>query len=241
MRKWVLFISVLVAVLPTMLAAQDQDQPYVTVRSNPSGCTVVLSGDITVAGITPTTFSQRLTGHYEIKAHRHGYEAYNSTVVLAGDDATTIQIELSPKTRLKAGFRSLVIPGWGQRYSGESTRGTMLTIGTALAAVTAGILYLDFDDKRDAYDDILSRYQATREVTERRAMADRLYQTQQEAYDAEEAKNIAVGILAGIWIYNVIDAVVFFPDFAIDIYGTSVSLEPQISPDAINLLGVVEF
>ncbi len=42
--------------------AQNAQDATVTVTSNPPGATVMLSGDMTVAGVTPATFTHRLAG-----------------------------------------------------------------------------------------------------------------------------------------------------------------------------------
>lgn len=241
MYKRVALAGLLLVLLVAPLAAQSQSDAHINVRSNPSGCTVVLAGDYTVAGVTPTTFSQPLRGFYRITAYRDGYETYHSSVVLTGNDVTTIEIDLVPKTRVKAGLRSLLIPGWGQRYGGSGTRGTLMTIGTAITGVVAGILYLDFDDKRDDYYSVKARYDATREVSGREAMLPALHTAQQEAYDAEQAKNLGVGILVGLWAYNVIDAMVFFQESQMDIAGVEIGLRPQIESDRVQLVGVFSF
>ncbi len=223
------------------LHAQTDSEAYVNVRSNPSGCTVVLSGDYTVAGVTPTTFSQPLQGFYTVSAHRSGYETYRSSIVLTGRDVTNIEIQLTPKTRFKAGLRSLLIPGWGQRYSDAGTRGTLMTIGALATVTVAGLLYLDFDDKRDEFYEVKRRFNDTREVSGREAMLNELSDAQQAAYDAEQDKNLGVGILVGFWAYSVIDAVLFFPDYNMNVAGVSIGFEPQLAPDQVKLVGVFTF
>ncbi|MFH2056289.1 MAG: DUF5683 domain-containing protein [bacterium] len=241
MYKRVALAGLLLALLVPPLSAQSQSEVHVNVRSNPSGCTVVLSGDHTVSGVTPTTFSQPLRGYYRISAYRDGFDTYHSSIVLTGKDVTTIDINLVPKTRLKAGLRSLLIPGWGQRYSGSGTRGTLMTIGAVAAAAVAGLLYLDFDDKRDTYYDVMERFNDTREVSGREAMLNELYKAQKDAYDAERTKNLGVGILVGFWAFNVVDAMVFFPENGMEVAGVGIGFEPQIEADRVQLVGVFSF
>ena len=241
MRKRVALVGLLLLLLAVPLHAQNESGAHVNVRSNPSGCTVVLSGDYTVAGVTPTTFSQPLQGFYTISVHRDGFETYRSSIVLTGRDVTNIEIQLTPKTRFRTGLRSLLIPGWGQRYSGSGTRGTLLTIGALATATVTGLLYLDFDDKRDEYYRVKRRFKDTREVSGREAMLDELYEAQRAAYDAEQDKNLGIGILVGFWAYNVIDAVLFFPDYDMNVAGVSIGFEPQLEPDQVKLVGVFTF
>lgn len=233
-------IGLLVALAATA-CAQQSGAPGITVRSNPSGATVILSGDFTVAGVTPTVFTQRLNGYYEITAYRPGYETYHSSIILSGRQSTDIEIQLEPKTRAKAALRSLIIPGWGQRYYGSKTKGALLTIGALAGGVTVGLLHLHFDDKRDDYLEINKRFQDTRSVLEREALLDELYEKQKDAYDAEQNRNIGAAILAGFWVYNILDALLFFPDYSIQISGANLSLSPDISTDGLILSGKLEF
>ncbi len=215
--------------------------PAINVTSEPSGATVILTGELTVAGVTPTSFSQRLAGLYKITAFREGYETHNSSIVFSGRDATSINIQLRPKTRVRAGVRSLIIPGWGQRYSGAKTKGTLMTAGALIGGLTVGILHLKFDSERDEYFDFLNQYNSKRTVAEREAMLPQLYQEQKEAYDAEQARNLGGAILAGFWIYNFLDAVLFFPDYGIQVSGANLSLEPQYDGEMVSLTGKVTF
>jgi hypothetical protein len=241
MRKQVAFVSLIVILSAAMLAAQQQPSSVVNVSSNPQGCTVVLSGDMTVSGVTPTTFSQKLQGYYRITAYLDGYESYHSSVVLSGQPSTDIQLILTPKTRAKAGLRSLVVPGWGQMYYGAKTKGAVITIATAASAVVLGILHFDYTNKRDTYDEVHTRYLQTRDVSARESMLNELYQAQKDANDAENRRLVGAGVLAGIWAYNVIDAVLFFPDFGIRISGSELSLRPEVTSDGIKLVGALSF
>ncbi len=222
-------------------SAQNAADATVTVTSNPSGATVMLAGDMTVAGVTPTTFSQRLAGYFKITAYRDGYETYNSSILLSGRDATTLDIKLKPKTRVKAALRSIVIPGWGQRYYGAKGKGALMFAGTLVGAATAGIMHLRFDDKRDDYFDFLALYNAERSVPVKQSMLNELYERQKDAYDAERSRNIVGAVVAGIWVYSVLDAMLFFPDYGISISGANLSVAPEYDGDAIKLVGRIKF
>ena len=231
----------LAASLSVSAYAQNSTGPGVTVRSTPSGATVILNGDFTVAGVTPTVFTQGLNGYYEITAYRPGYETYHSSVILSGDQPMSIDVALEPKTRAKAALRSLIIPGWGQRYYGSSGKGTLLTVGALAGGITVGILHLHFDHERNQYFDVLDRFSGTRSVAEREGLLDELYNKQKSAYDAERARNIGAAILAGFWAYNVLDALLFFPDYSIQISGANLSLSPDFKADGVQLTGKLEF
>jgi hypothetical protein len=222
-------------------AAYSQTAPAVSVSSRPSGATVILSGDYTVTGITPTSFSQGLQGLYRITAHHEGFETYHSTVVLSGRDAVALDFKLIPKTRLRAAIRSLVIPGWGQRYVDSKTKGTVLTLGAVAALATAGAMHLKYENRRDDFDDYNALFHATRSVEEREKMLAQLYTYQKKAYDAENNRNIALGVVGAIWAYNLLDAILFFPDYGLSVSGASLGFQPDHDLQGAKVVGTVRF
>lgn len=232
---------VVIMLLAISGTAQSQTSPIVSVTSKPSGATVILSGDYTVAGITPTSFSQNLLGLYRIAAHHEGYETYHSSIVLSGREAVALDIKMVPKTRLRAAMRSLVVPGWGQNYVGSKTKGALLTIGTLATAATVGVMHLRYDSRRNDYDDFDAIYRQTRSVEEREKMLAEHYTLQKDAYNAERDRNVVLGVLAGIWAYNLLDAILFFPDYGLNVSGTSLGLYPDPDLKGIKVLGRVMF
>lgn len=221
--------------------AQTASDAIVTITSVPPGATVMLTGDLTVAGVTPTKFTQRFAGQYKVKAFCNGYENYNSSVVLAAGQPTDISIQLKPKTRVKAAIRSLIIPGWGQRYYGASTKGALLFVGTAVSGLAAGILHLEFDKDRDDYYAFRDRYEAERLVEERERMLPELNRLQGEADDSERTRNIAAAVVAGFWAYSFLDAIVFFPDYGISVSGAGLSVAPEYDGKEVKLMGRLTF
>lgn len=239
--KWVALCVGMMLTCAGAALAQNATDASVTVTSNPSGATVMLSGDLTVAGVTPATFTQRLAGYFKITAYRDGYETYNSSVLLSGRESTTIDVKLKPKTRVKAALRSIVIPGWGQRYYGSKNKSNLMFFGALVGGATAGIMHLRFESKRDDYLDFLHRYEAERSVPARYLMLAELYSRQQDAYDAERQRNVVGAVAAGIWVYSVLDAMLFFPDYGISISGANLSLAPEYDGETVRLMGRLKF
>jgi hypothetical protein len=239
--EWILLPLIVMLLLAISAAAQAQTSPVVSVSSKPSGATVILTGDYTVAGITPTSFSQNLLGLYRVTAHHEGYETYHSTVMLSGREAVALDIKMVAKTRVRAAMRSLVFPGWGQNYVGAKTKGSLLTIGSLAAAATTGIMHLRYENRRHDYDDYDAIYRQTRSVEEREKMLAKHYSLQKNAYDAEHDRNIVLGVLAGIWAYNLLDAILFFPDYGLSVSGTNLGLYPDPNLEGIRVVGTVKF
>lgn len=239
--EWILLPLVAALLIVSSSTANSQTAPVVSVSSKPSGATVILSGDYTVAGVTPTNFSQSLQGLYQVTAHHEGFETYHSTVVLSGRDAVSLDIKLVPKTRMRAAMRSLVLPGWGQHYIGSKTKGTLLTIGTVAALTTSGVMYLRYENRRQDYDDYNALFHQTRSVEERERMLTKHYALQKDAYNAERDRNVALGVLAGIWVYNLLDVFLFFPDYGLNVSGASFGLYPENDLNGVKVVGTVRF
>ncbi len=232
-------VIILIMVFSVTTLAEDGN---LTVESRPSGTTVVLQGEYELAGVTPVTFNQNLFGRYKLTARRGGYEDYSTTVVLTGSEPRIVAFDMVPKTRFKAGIRSVVLPGWGQIYSGQKTRGVFYTAGTVLSLIVYAAANNDFRDKRDTYNDLRDDYNNARSLAELRDLKPRLDAAQQEAYDAESVKNFTVGAVAFVWAFNVIDAVLFFPDRGYSIGGpASISMDTGDQFDRVQVKLAVRF
>ena len=236
--KRILATVLFCSLLPCLALAQATTGS-VTVVSNPGGAEVVLDGDATLAGVTPTTFHQMLIGRYDVTVRKRGYETYHGEVVLDPTKSTQLEMTLSPKTRLKAAVRSMFLPGWGQRYGDQGTKGWMFHLlaagsiaGYFVADHNFDIKYNKYEHRRDEYDYAVA-HGASREELERRLTA--LTDAQDDAFDYEDYRRISIGTVIGVWGLSVLDALLFFPN-----EGTAFSVEGvDIQPNAnLNQVGV---
>lgn len=183
--------------------------------TTPPGAQVALKGEASVSGLSPVTFSYSLTGEYSLIVKKYGYEDYKTRLALDPAHPQQISVELSPKTGFKAALRSMIIPGWGQRYEDRKTKGFMFSV----LFVGAGLVLLDnqnkFQDREDAYLTRLAEYDAAlnggASIDELTGYHAALVDAQHRAYDAEDNRRIAAGVVAGIWGLNVLDAILFAP------------------------------
>jgi hypothetical protein len=212
-----------------------QSGAVLEVNSDPPGTTISLDGEFKLAGVTPTVFSQPLTGKYELKATREGYETYKTNLYLTGGTPLKVNIKLAPKTRFKAFIRSLVIPGWGQFYADEKTRGVLFSMATLASGVVTLIAEEDFRDKRDAYDEVMERFNEERSIERKKAMEQEVNSAREKAYDAETFRNVSLGVLVGVWAYNVLDAMIFFPNKKYESYVPRVSIDTDDSFSKVGL------
>jgi hypothetical protein len=233
-------MKIRICILLTLLLAAPllaQTEGNLEVTSDPPGTTIKLEGELNLAGVTPTVFNQPLSGPYKLKASRDGYESYETELNLTGGTPLRVNIKLAPKTRFKAFLRSAVIPGWGQFYSGQNSRGVLFGVAALASGVVTLIAQEDFQDKRDTYEELLDDFNEERSIEIRRQMEDEINLAREEAYDAETFRNVSLGVLAAVWTYNIIDAVIFFPDrkYESDVPRVSLNAGDDLSGVNLNL------
>ncbi len=192
--------------------ALGQEDLSITITTSPPGATVYLRGELDLVANTPASLPSNITGRYKTEITRPGYETWKGDLTFVPGSTNNVAIELSKKTRMKAMLRSLIIPGWGQVYSGDKLRGYLITSGAVVAAGT--IFYLDrrFDKKLNDYNEALEEYNSASAIEERIALKSCMDGRQRDAYFAETDRNTALIVGAALWAYNVLDALLFFPD-----------------------------
>ncbi len=90
-------------------------------------------------------------------------------------------------------WRSAIVPGWGQFHKGANLKGGLMLGGSV--ALAAGIVYTETMRK-----DYLAKIDKTK-ITEHK----RAYHTTSENFAL--GRNICIGALAGLYVYNLIDAI----------------------------------
>lgn len=233
--KRILTATLAVLFLPAVLFAQTE-QPGVVVTTQPPGAEVTLDGEAVVTGISPAYFPQGLVGSYKLKVKKYGFESHETEVLLDPTRRISVDVTLSPKTRLKAAARSLIIPGWGQAYNERKIKGYVF--GTlALGAVgTFLIAENHFQDRKDEYEAILRVWDSTAangSVDDLRLLDFPLERAQDRAYDAENVRRGAIGAVIGVWSLAVLDAIFFFPEHRATIDVKGITLEPQATPSQL--------
>lgn len=243
--KRILAASLLICVLPLSVIAQSGTGGYLSVVSNPPGAEVSLNGDAVLTGITPVVFEHGLVGSFDLTVRKHGYETYSSRVILDPSTPLELNIDLTPRTRFKAGVRSAFIPGWGQWYGGQKGKGVLYLLAAAGAATAFFVADQDFDDKfatfearRSEFDEAVASGAGYSELQTRLRA---LNAAQDDAYDAEDTRRIAIGVAVGVWALNVLDAVVFFPEERGVFSYKGVSLEPQTQGQTFGLALTTRF
>lgn len=211
-----------------------------SVTSVPEGAHVVMKGEATVSGVTPVHFRHTLVGSYNITISKYGYETYKTKVFLDPSKQMELDITLSRKTRIKAAARSLLIPGWGQRYGDKKFRGKFYTI--LAAASVAGYYFSDqnFDREFDRFKALEAKYDEIRTTGTQQqleAIMPLLTKQQEKAYDAENDRRFAIGSVIAVWSLSVLDALFFFPEEkgSFTVKGLSVTPQADMKNISVNL------
>ena len=216
MLKRILTAFLFILIFPVLISAQTTSGGGLQVESTPPGAEVILRGEAVVTGVTPTIFSQPLVGEYGIEIKKYGYEKYSSKVVLDPARPLTLTIDLTPKSRYKAAVRSMLIPGWGQIYGEQKTKGFLLNL-LAVGSVAAYLItdhdynnkYDDFKASRQAYDSTVANGGSYADI---RARYLNLEAAREDAYDAETRRRVSIGAVIGVWSIGLLDALFFFPE-----------------------------
>ncbi|MBD3169488.1 MAG: PEGA domain-containing protein [candidate division Zixibacteria bacterium] len=223
-------------------AQQNTSQGNLEIISNPPGAAVVIEGEMDVAAVAPCKITQDLAGRIKVRATKPGYETWKSDMILVPGQPYILNIDMKQKTRFKAAMRSMFIPGWGQYYSGSRFKGVFLGLSTFTGAAAAFFATENYNNKHDEYLDAKLDFQQAQSIDERVRLRDVLNQKQEDAYDAETLKRTLTGVAIGLWAYNFLDALIFFPGHKQDHLNKAYpSIQSAIIGDAPGLVLTAKF
>ncbi len=216
--SWLLFFQVIVFVT----GIQAQDKRVVTIKSDPPGVMLYFKGENSFVGVTPFTVKPNLMGNYKITAVKQGYEKSKVQYYFKGTESGTLRLRLSPKTRFKAAMRSMVFPGWGQIYSDRKHSGIFLSLVQAGAGLFTLVAHNDYNNAYDKYKNALSDYEENKKFSALRDdYWDVVVARHKEASNAFDKRQTWLYISGGLWIYNFLDSILFFPSFDNEIFNRS--------------------
>lgn len=180
--------------------------PSLVVNSNPAGATVLLHGPYELVGTTPWTVTRDLTGVYQVEVRKTGYESWKGEVVVAPGAGSSVDVDLHSKSRLRAFARSLIVPGWGQSYLGNSNRGRTYLAAEVLAL--GGWVYTQtlYQQKVDDFDRAERNYRNEHREAELPALRRKLNQANDDADTAYDRRQLVAGAVVGVWALSLCDA-----------------------------------
>lgn len=213
--RGLIVFCVLTAVTTMSFAQKNGSQAngtyQVLVNSRPQGAFVELMGQYNFVGQTPFVIPYGLVGKFKVKARKSGYEDVNSAVNLVRSGQSEITIYLSEKTRFNAAYRSLLVPGLGQLYGQNKLKAVLMGVGQTTLGLITVFAAKDYGNEKEDYERALARFNAARDNREAAELAFQEVEREfEEADDALGFRNTMILLSAGFWLYNVVDAVLFF-------------------------------
>jgi hypothetical protein len=223
------------------LGASAQGDGNVLINTDPQGSLVTLTGDITMSGVTPVRFDRTLSGKYKIEIVREGYERYRSEAYFSQANESQLDIKLVTKKRTKAFLRSMIIPGWGQKYYGSKTKSTLFALGTVFSAIGYYFVKDDHDSKVDTYNDRLKDFNDATQWSELSGLEARLREAQERANDAEDKLNFIKAAVATVYVVSLLDSFLFFPETTTYTEYKAISAKPDVDQDKIGVKLALKF
>jgi len=127
------------------------------------------------------------------------------TVVTALIALVLLTSAASAAERTEDVIKSCVFPGWGQFSTGRYTRGSIM-MGTSLLTLgVIGGLTLQYNRHIDSYEDASKGYAQATYIGEAAEYYAEMEQSWSDADDAYKYRNIGFGVLAGMYIWSILD------------------------------------
>ena len=212
MKKLFLFFGILQYIIWTgFLLAQDEQETKFFITSEPIGATIYIGGE--VIGKTPSYLPYKISGEYLLRAEKPGYESWSHKIDFSNWPKDTLACALKLKTKTKAFFRSFLLPGWGQRYAEERSKGKILTALQFTSLISLGAAQLYYDNRLENYNNKKLEYETiAKSYTSAPHAWNELNSSYSKLENAHELRQILVYSAIGAYALNLIDILFFFPE-----------------------------
>ncbi len=192
------------------------------VESTPSGAQVdYLKGSARIT--SPAEIDSVEVGRYRLIAKLKGYHLQIIEGIIDPGEQESVTISLTPKTRSEAVWRSLLLPGAGQRFAERPRRGWMMTCAQVASLAFATYTYYDYQEKNNQAERAQQEYEITRwdyhravtaieiNTTRTRMIAalDRWNNSKNNVDQAVLLGTIAYGAAGGVYLLNALDVIFF--------------------------------
>jgi hypothetical protein len=104
--------------------------------------------------------------------------------------AEPVNLDFSEHTPVNAGLRSLLLPGWGQFFNAEETKGYVVAGGALITVLTSYLLYSKANKTYEDYEELGVKNSS-------------LYSD----YETQSNQALIASVIAvGVWAYGAVDA-----------------------------------
>jgi len=206
----------------------------ILIASTPSAAYVYV--DKVFKGKTELKLEDIWAGKRKIRIEYPGYKPFQKEIEIPYQGTEFLSADLAKLVyavpRLNALWRSAIIPGFGQVYSGRM-KGLIYTLLTAGALNYTLEFRSDFRDQQKVYDIMLKQYRTSNSSSDVLAGLWQDVETEySELKNINRKKQIAIGVTAAVWLWNMIDAYLFVPKIE---ESKSFSINTQTGYDGIRM------
>jgi len=173
---------------------------------------VIIKGEGIERNITrlPARNIELVYGGYRIKVNKPGYHPFTQDIRIDKPEMD-IPLVLQPKSKFKSILFSFVIPGTGQIYMGRKGLGTTLLVSGITTDVVTLALFVQYLKYKDNYQTYRKFYLSSNNNDD----IEKYYSLMMKNYNSmKKFKNyflISSGVAGAIWLYNLVDAMIFSP------------------------------
>ena len=128
------------------------------------------------------------------------------------------------KTRFGAITRSMILPGWGQFYSGRSLMGWAFLGSEAAVGALAYLSYSTYQTHYDSFDQSYLQYSQSPNPLEKQTFKAEAQSNHQSMVDANDQMTLMLYAAAGIYLANIVHAAILDPQNDIVSKKSSVNL-----------------
>ncbi len=169
-------------------------------------------------------------GEYEIKLNKLGYHSATRKVRVDKPELDVALI-IEPKSKSTSILLSAFLPGAGQIYMGRENIGMPLVVSEILAGALTVNYFSKYLGYKKEYERYRNLYLSADDINE----MENYYSLMTKNYNSmKKAKNyffIGSGVASAIWLFNLVDAIIFSPDkvyseraFKLGIRGSSLNV-----------------
>ncbi len=183
-----------------------------TIRNSLLGATLKVTGDEErdTALNNPDVAVDLPPGHFLLRVRAPGYAKWSQEVDLEDGDSSVIPVNLVPRSRFTAGILAL-IPGVGHFYANRPGKGVLMLVATAGSIVYGASQFGNYTTERDEYDQLVTAYRAATTYQQLTAIKTEMDAKHVEVQETHEKLGTVVGIIGGVWLFNIIDASLLMP------------------------------
>jgi len=156
------------------------------------------------------------------------------TVVTALIALVLLSSAASTAERTEDVIKSCVFPGWGQFSTGRYTRGSVMMGASLLTLGVIGGLTMQYNRHIDSYEDAAKGYGQANYIGDAVEYYSQMENSWNDANDAHKYRNIAFGVLAGMYVWSILD-ITLGPE------ASTPSVAMEVRPDGFMLVKTFTF